>query len=110
MRFLRRPVRRLLLALDAPSGTIDCFDISNLQGTNVVASRVRFRAGHPDKSGYRTSQLDSIPGVGDVKRKALLRRFGSVAGVHEASVEQLAAVPGIGPELARTILDALQKR
>jgi DNA uptake protein ComE-like DNA-binding protein len=30
--------------------------------------------------------------------------------VREASVEQLAAVPGIGPELARTILDALERR
>jgi excinuclease ABC subunit C len=229
-----------LLDLEAPPEVIDCFDISNLQGTNIVASRVRFRGGHPDKSGYRrfkvrgvqgqddfasmrevvtrslrrgvrdddlpdlvvidggaqqldaalearqeadawevpmialakarsersvrgkrkasseervflpgarepielarhsparhllervrdeahrfaityhrrergriTSQLDSIPGVGEARRKALLRRFGSVAGVREASVEELAAVPGIGPELARTILDALERR
>jgi excinuclease ABC subunit C len=44
-----------------------------------------------------------------VKRKALLRRFGSVAGVREASVEQLAATPGIGPDLARAILGALRR-
>jgi len=228
-----------LLELEAPPEVIDCFDISNLQGTHVVASRVRFRGGHADKSGYRRfkvrgvagqddfaslrevvgrslrrgvrdddlpdlvvidggeqqlaaaldarqeadawevpmialakaraertlggrrkaaseervflpgakaplelarhsparhllervrdeahrfaityhrrergrirSQLDSIPGVGEVKRKALLRRFGSVVGVRAASVEELGAVPGIGPELARTILEALER-
>ena len=65
---------------------------------------------HRRERGRITSRLDSIPGVGDVKRKALLRRFGSVAGVREASVEELTAVPGIGAELARTILDALEKR
>lgn len=228
-----------LLDLEAPPEVIDCFDVSNLQGTNIVASRVRFRGGHPDKAGYRRfklrglkgqddfaairevvgrslrrgaqegdlpdlividggaqqlaaalaarqeidawdvalialakarsernvggrrkaaseeriflpgasapielaphsparhllerlrdeahrfaityhrrergrirSELDSIPGVGAVKRKALLRRFGSVAGVREASVEQLAATPGIGPDLARTISSALRR-
>jgi excinuclease ABC subunit C len=228
-----------LLELPAPPEVLDCFDISNFQGSHVVASRVRFRGGHPDKSGYRrfrvrgvvgqddfasmrevverslrrgvrdddlpdlvvidggpqqlavaleareaaeawevpvvalakaraerrvgarraaaseerlflpgretplelgrhsparhllerlrdeahrfaityhrrergriTSRLDSIPGVGAVKRKALLRRFGSVAGVSAASVEELAAVPGVGPDLARTILDALAR-
>ncbi|MEO0651172.1 MAG: excinuclease ABC subunit UvrC, partial [Planctomycetota bacterium] len=217
--------------------TIDCFDVSNLQGTNVVASRVRFRGGQPDRAGYRRykvrtvegqddfasmkevvgrslrrgmqeddlpdlividggpqqlavalearddagafevpivglakaraertvkghrkgetqerlvlspeanpvelprhsatrhllerlrdeahrfaitfhrkqrgrlqSQLDSIPGVGEAKRKALLRAFGSVVGVKQASVEQIAALPTIGPELARTIVEHL---
>lgn len=226
-----------LLDLAAPPDVIDCFDVSNMQGAHVVASRVRFRGGHADKSGYRRfkvrsvdgqddfasmrevvgrslrrgvreddlpdlividggaqqlesalaareeadawevpivglakarserkvrgarreaseerlflpgvseplelgrhsparhllervrdeahrfaiqyhrkergrirSQLDSIPGVGAARRKALLKRFGSVVGVRAASVEELAAVPGIGPELARTILSAL---
>jgi excinuclease ABC subunit C len=216
---------------------IDCFDVSNMQGSNVVASRVRFRGGHADKAGYRRfkvrdlegqddfaamrqvvarslkrcvrdgelpdlividggaqqlasalaareeagawdvpmlglakarsertvrgrrkqaseeriflegaaapielprhgaarhllervrdeahrfaityhrkergrirSQLDSIPGLGPVKRKRLLRKFGSVAGVREASVEELAAVNGIGEQLAGVIHTAL---
>jgi excinuclease ABC subunit C len=220
--------------------TLDCFDVSNLQGTHVVASRVRFRSGRPDRSGYRSykvrgvegqddfasikevvgrslrrglkdgdlpdlividggqqqlakalearddagafevpivalakaraertvggkrkleseerlvlsptsspielprhsatrhllerlrdeahrfaitfhrkqrgrirSQLDSIPGVGEAKRKALLRAFGSVVGVKQASVEQIAALPSIGPELARTIVEHLHGR
>ena len=216
---------------------VDCFDISNLQGTNVVASRVRFRAGIPDRAGYRRfriksvdgqddfasmqevvsrslkrgldegdlpdlvvidggaqqlasaldardevgawevrliglakaraartvkgvrkeaseervyltpesgpielprasaarhllerlrdeahrfaityhrkergkikSQLDSIAGVGPARRKALLRKFGSVVGVKQASVEELAGISAISMELARVIRDAL---
>ncbi len=229
-----------LCDLDGPPEVMDCFDISNLQGTHVVASRVRFRGGHADKAGYRrfkvrdvvgqddfasmkevvgrslkrgveeddlpdlividggaaqlasalaardeagawdvpmiglakarsersvggtrklaseerlflpgaleplelgrnsparlllerirdeahrfaityhrrergriTSQLDSIEGVGEARRKALLRCFGSVAGVREASVDQIAAVPGIGADLAVRILERLTRR
>lgn len=232
-----------MLDLESPPEVIDCFDISNLQGTNVVASRVRMRRGHADRAGYRrfkvrgvegqddfasmrevvhrslkrgvedgdlpdlvvidggeaqlasalaardeagafgvrmvglakarserrvgpgggekrtlaaseerlfvpgakealplarhsparallerlrdeahrfaityhrkergriTSQLDSIDGLGPRKRRALLVRFGSVAGVRGASVEELAQVSGISAELARRIHDALR--
>jgi excinuclease ABC subunit C len=226
--------------LPRPPEIIDCFDVSNLQGTNVVASRVRFRSGHPDKAGYRRfkvrdlegqddfaamnqvvgrslkrcvrdgelpdlividggaqqlaaavaareeagawdvpmiglakarsertvrgrrkqaseerifiegaeaplelarhssarhllervrdeahrfaiayhrkergrikSQLDGVPGLGPVKKKRLLRKFGSVAGVREASVEELAAMQGIGPQLAQVIRAHLEMR
>lgn len=228
-----------LFDLDPGTEVMDCFDISTTQGANVVASRVRFRRGHPDRSGYRrykirdvdgqddfasmhevvrrslerglreddlpdlvvidggrpqleralqarqesgafdvpmiglakaraerkvrgrrkgaveervwlpgaesaislgphsavrhllerirdeahrfaityhrkergkiTSRLDSIPGVGPAKRKALLRTFGSVAGVAQASVEQLAGVDGISAELAKVIEESLRK-
>jgi excinuclease ABC subunit C len=217
---------------------IDCFDISNFQGSNVVASRVRFRSGHADKAGYRrfkvrgvegqddfasmkevvgrslkrgmadndlpdlividggmaqlasaleareeagawdvamiglakarserkvkgatkdkseervfvpgakepielpkhsaarhllerirdeahrfaityhrkergriASRLDSIPGVGPAKRKALLRAFGSAKGVENASIEAVSSIAGIGPDLAKKILDHLR--
>jgi len=49
------------------------------------------------------SQLDSIPGIGPARRRALLQHFGSLDAIRKASVEQIAAVPGIGPELAETI-------
>ncbi len=62
---------------------------------------------HRKERGRLRSQLDSIPGVGPVRRKALLARFGSVLGIARASVEELSGVPGIGPELARTIRDHL---
>ena len=227
-----------LLDLESPPDVIDCFDISNFQGSNVVASRVRFRSGHADRAGYRrfkvrgvegqddfasmkevvgrslergmkegdlptlvvidggmaqlasaleardaagawevsmiglakarserkvkgvtkeaseervfvpgalepielprhsaarhllerirdeahrfaityhrkergkiTSRLDSIPGVGPAKRKALLRAFGSSKGVENASIEAIASIAGIGPDLAKKILEHLR--
>ncbi len=64
---------------------------------------------HRKERGKIRSRLDSIPGVGSARRKALLRRFGSVAGIQAASVEEVAAVPGVGPRLARTILETLSE-
>jgi excinuclease ABC subunit C len=53
------------------------------------------------------SSLDDIPGVGAAKRKALLSSLGSVKAIREASLEELAAVPGVGPKLAARIQAAL---
>ena len=53
------------------------------------------------------SRLDSIPGLGPARRKALLRHFGSVAGVAAASEAEIAAVPGVGERLAATVFAAL---
>lgn len=50
-----------------------------------------------------SSVLDGIPGLGETRRKALLREFGSVKRIRAASVEELQAVSGIGPALAATI-------
>ncbi|MDZ7262452.1 MAG: excinuclease ABC subunit UvrC [candidate division KSB1 bacterium] len=49
------------------------------------------------------SALDLIPGIGKVRRKALIKHFGSVKRVKEASVEELSQVEGINPALAKTI-------
>jgi excinuclease ABC subunit C len=60
---------------------------------------------HRAKRGKRAlhSPLDDIPGVGVARKKALLRRFGSLARLRTASVEEIQATPGVGPGLARTI-------
>jgi len=50
-----------------------------------------------------TSALDGIPGLGDARRKALLRHFGSVKRLQQASVDQIREVPGIGVTLGATI-------
>ncbi len=49
------------------------------------------------------SVLDDLPGVGPARRRALLRVFGTARGVRAASVEEIAAVPGIGRTLAERI-------
>jgi len=56
------------------------------------------------------SVLDDIPGLGEVRRKALLRHFGSVKRLKEASVEQIREVPGIGVALGAMIHLTLQHR
>jgi excinuclease ABC subunit C len=54
------------------------------------------------------SGFDDLPGVGPRRRAALLRVFGSLKRVREAPVEQIAAVPGIGPALAARIKSTLE--
>jgi len=54
--------------------------------------------------------LDGIPGIGAKRRRMLIERFGSVAGLQEASFEDLAALPGIGERRARQIQEHLQTR
>ena len=44
-----------------------------------------------------------MPGVGPARKKALLKRFGSLARLRRAELEQIAETPGIGPELAAVI-------
>ena len=54
-----------------------------------------------------TSELLSIPGVGPARRRALLAKFGSLQGVREASVDEIAAVPGFSAASAQRVLDKL---
>ncbi|GAB4003501.1 excinuclease ABC subunit UvrC [Nocardioides ultimimeridianus] len=53
------------------------------------------------------SVLDDVPGLGEVRRKTLLRHFGSLKKLRTATVEELAIVPGIGPRTAAAIKDAV---
>lgn len=64
---------------------------------------------HRDLRARRTltSLLDEIPGVGPERRKRLLRQFGSLEAIREASEEELAAVPGISQALARRLKEHL---
>jgi excinuclease ABC subunit C len=53
------------------------------------------------------SALDSVRGLGEARRKALVTHFGSLARLREASVAEITAVPGIGATTAAAVLDAL---
>jgi excinuclease ABC subunit C len=54
------------------------------------------------------SALDRIPGVGAARKRALLRAFGSVKRIEEASLEELLKMPSMNEQLARDILEALR--
>ena len=56
-----------------------------------------------------TSALLNIPGVGPHKRRALIERFGSLAGVKSASVAEIATVPGLSTKLAERIIEQLKE-
>jgi excinuclease ABC subunit C len=55
------------------------------------------------------SPLDDVPGVGPARKKALLRRFGSLARLRQASVEQIESTPGVGPAGATAIYERLHR-
>ena len=54
-----------------------------------------------------TSELLKVPGIGPVKRRQLLKEFGSVQGVRDASEEAIARLPGFNAERARKLLESL---
>ncbi|GIF95115.1 excinuclease ABC subunit UvrC [Catellatospora citrea] len=79
-----------------------------LQRVRDEAHRFAIRFHRERRSARMTaSDLDSVPGLGDIRRKALLRHFGSLKRLSAASVEEIAEVPGIGPRTAVAVLTAL---
>ena len=64
---------------------------------------------HRSKRSKRMTEsaLDTVPGLGETRRKALVTHFGSVARIRQASVEEITAVPGIGTTTAAAVLAAL---
>jgi excinuclease ABC subunit C len=65
---------------------------------------------HRQKRSVRmtSSALDGVAGLGHARRTALLKHFGSVRRIREASVADLMEVPGVGPSTARAVLAALR--
>jgi excinuclease ABC subunit C len=63
---------------------------------------VTFHRSKRKKSSFK-SALDEVRGLGPARKKSLLRTFGSVKKIREASVDQLSTVDGIGPALAEQI-------
>jgi len=53
------------------------------------------------------SLLDDVPGLGEVRRKALLTKFGSLRALRAADVDQVAQVPGVGRKTAEAVVAAL---
>ena len=72
----------------------------------VHDTAVRYHRFVRDKRSL-SSALDRLPGIGEARRKALLMQFGSADAVALATEAELCKVPGVGPSVARRILDAL---
>lgn len=72
----------------------------------------RFAITHHRKrrgKGMTRSVLDAVPGLGPKRQTALLRTFGSVRKLRQATIEEIAQVPGIGPAMAATVASALHR-
>ena len=92
----------LQLALDDPAGRL-LLEIRNEAHRFALVGHRQRRA-----KPRQGSRLDDIFNVGPQRRRALLNHFGSLADVRHATVEQLAAVPGISQALAEAIYRALR--
>ncbi|WP_432074723.1 excinuclease ABC subunit UvrC [Streptomyces wuyuanensis] len=55
----------------------------------------------------RTSPLDSVPGLGEARKQALVKHFGSVKRLRQATIEQICEVPGFGRKTAESVAVAL---
>jgi excinuclease ABC subunit C len=70
----------------------------------------RFALGYHRKTRSKqsiASALDSVPGIGPKRKRALLRRFGGVRGIRDASPEELAATQGMNMKLAKRLKEHL---
>jgi excinuclease ABC subunit C len=88
----------------------------NSQGLYLV-QRIRDEAHRFAITYHRTvrgkralaSVFDDVPGIGPTRKKALLKRFGSVRRIREASVEEVAQTPGVNRELAERLKSRLAR-
>jgi excinuclease ABC subunit C len=79
------------LNLPAPPLRIECYDISNFQGRESVASMVVFEEGKPRTGEYRRFRIKTVEGANDVAshQEVLRRRFHRVRAGEEGSAEEL---------------------
>ena len=96
-------------------GKSEPLDIPQTSAALYLLQRIRDEA-HRFALGYHqrlrqkegiASALDSIPGIGPKRKKALLKKFGSVRGIKEASTDELAKVEGITSKLAEKVKEYL---
>lgn len=91
-----------LLGMEVPPRTMECFDISNLQGADAVASMVTFRDGVPDKSGYRRYKIRGYDSANDpgMIHEAVARRMQFLVN-EERELPDLVVIDGGPTQLSR---------
>ncbi len=93
------------LQLPAPPNRIECYDVSNTQGTAIVGAMVVFERGVPSKKLYRRFNIESVVGAPDdfaSMEEMLTRRFRRWQAAQEASAQ-----PGSTPDAAFALLPDL---
>jgi excinuclease ABC subunit C len=107
----RRPGQEQLFSLGRDTATIlppDSAALHLIQRVRDEAHRFAI-TGHRRKRAKRHSQsiLETIPGLGPVKRRELLKQFGGLQGILRAGVEDFVQIRGLGRELAEVIYEHL---
>ncbi|GAA2461248.1 excinuclease ABC subunit UvrC [Streptomyces macrosporus] len=69
---------------------------------------IRYQRGKRSQS-LKTGPLDAVPGLGESRKQALIKHFGSVKRLRAATVEQICEVPGIGRKTAEAVAEALRR-
>jgi excinuclease ABC subunit C len=107
----RRPGQEQLFLLGQETPTILAPDSSALHLIQRVRDEAhRFAiAGHRRKRAKRHNQsiLETIPGLGPVKRRELLKQFGGLQGILRAGIDDFVQIRGLGRELAQVIYEHL---
>jgi len=91
--------------LAIPRGSEALFVLQHLRD-EAHRFAIRYHRETRDKRAL-ASPLDDVPGVGPTRKKALLKRFGSLSKVRAATSEELTATPGIGPDVAAAVYEHL---
>lgn len=93
------------LSLDGPPKVMECFDISNISSTHIVASMVRFKDGLPDNQNYRRYRIKTVEGQDDFASMAevVRRRYGRILR------ENLAANPEVAEASQEESVELLRR-
>jgi excinuclease ABC subunit C len=99
------------LHLNAPPNRIECYDISNTQGTAIIGAMVVFTQGVPDKKLYRKFNIESVVGAPDdfaSMEEMLTRRFRRWRSAQDASTSLSGnPPPGFKPDASFSLLPDL---
>lgn len=107
----KKPDRAFALSLDKP------VDLEDKTPESLLLKKIRDEAHRFAVSFHRKlrdkrlmeSPLKKIPGIGEKRRLALLRHFGSIEGIREASVDDIAGIKGFNKRIAEKIIEALER-